>query len=288
MQNTINITIADYSIKLCSESNIGLEDGYISFLSEDDNRVADVTINCFLGIPPHEYEKKELVFEAKNDIQKFYSIFRSGTELGFILYNQQNIDEIQQIAFLDETYSHWKVYSDPATDCGLWPLTYPLGPIVMHYLTVKSDAVMIHASCIFDGIKGRIFTGFSGNGKSTMSKIWADAGNLVINDDRLIIRKHDDRFYAYNTPMFYKDIPKKAALDAIYFISHSPENKVKQLSGALAVSKVLAFCIQNNFEQKLINNHLNFLSDLCSQIPVYELGFVPDSSVIKFILANET
>jgi len=288
MQNTINITIADFSIKMFSDSIIELEDGYLSFLAEEDNNAADVTIHCFRGLPDNSFQKEELIFEAKNEIQKFYSIFRSGTDLGFVLYNQQSIDEIQQIAFLDETYSHWKVYSKPDSNCALYPLTYPYGPLVMHYLTVKSDAVMIHASCIFDGNKGRIFTGFSGNGKSTMSKLWADAGNLVINDDRLIIRKRDEVFYAYNTPMFYKDKSKKSALDAIYFISHSPVNKVKQLSGALAVSKVLAFCIQNNFEQKLINNHLDFLSDLCLHIPVYELGFVPDSSVVKFILDNET
>jgi hypothetical protein len=158
----------------------------------------------------------------------------------------------------------------------------------MHYLTVKSDAVMIHASCVFDGKKGRIFTGFSGNGKSTISKIWADAGNLIINDDRIIIRKSDGRYYAYNTPMYYSDISKKAPLDAIYLISHCPENRMKKISGALAVSKVLAFCIQNNFEQKLIQNHLNFLSELSAHVSVYELGFVPDASVVKFIVDNET
>jgi len=287
MLNSINITIADFFIKLNSESNIELEEGYLPFLSLEDKAEADVTIQCFLGIPPDTFQVEYLVFEAKNEIQKFYSIFRSGKDLGFIIYNQEIKDEIQQIAFLDESYSHWKVYSDKASDSSLWPLKYPLGPIVMHYLTVKSNSVMIHASCIFDGSKGRIFTGFSGNGKSTISKLWADAGNLIINDDRLIIRKRDNGYYAYNTPMYYKDIPKKTALNAIYLISHSPENRMKKLSGALAVSKVMAFCIQNNFEQKQIQNHLDFLSELCSHIPIFELGFVPDSSVVNFILANE-
>lgn len=287
MQNSINITIADFFIKLNSESNIELEEGYLPFLSLEDKAEADVTIHCYLGLPANLFKQEDLVFEAKNEIQKFYSIFRSGKYLGFIIYNQEIKDKIQQIAFLDESYSHWKVYSDPASDSSLWPLKYPLGPIVMHYLTVKSDAVMIHASCIFDGSKGRIFTGFSGNGKSTISKLWADAGNLIINDDRLIIRKSDSGYKAYNTPMYYKDIPKNTSLDAIYLISHSSENRMKKLSGALAVSKVMAFCIQNNFEQKQIQNHLDFLSELCSHIPIFELGFVPDSSVVNFILANE-
>lgn len=287
MQNSIHLKVADFSIKLYSETSIELEEGYLPFVSEDENVVDDVSIHCFLGIPSTNFHKEKLVFEARNAIQKFYSIFRSGTGLGFIIYNQQNRDEIQQVAYLDESFSNWKVYSEPSMEAGLWPLKYPLGPIVMHYLTVKSNSVMIHASCVFDGVKGRIFTGFSGNGKSTISKLWADAGNLIINDDRIIIRKIEEDYVAYNTPMYYKDIPKKTVLNAIYLISHSPENKIKKISGALAVSKVMAFCIQNNFDQKLIQNHLDFLSEMCNYIPVYELGFVPNESVVKFVLANE-
>lgn len=288
MQHSIRIKIADFIIQINSESSIEMEEGYIPFVIEHKEEPVDVIIHCFSGIPSTDFQTEELVFEARNDQQKFYSIFRSGTDLGFIIYDQQNRDEIQQVAYLDESFSSWKVYSEPLSEACLWPLKYPFGPIVMHYLTVKSNSVMIHASCVFDGFKGRIFTGFSGNGKSTISKLWADAENLIINDDRIIIRKVDADYVAYNTPMYYFDKPKSAVLNAIYLISHSPQNKMKKLSGALAVSKVMAFCIQNNFEQKLIQNHLDFLSEMCNHIPVYELGFVPNESVVKFVLANET
>lgn len=241
-----------------------------------------------MGFTTIPFELNDQVFEAKNDLQRFYTIYRTGNGLGFILYNQQSIDEIQQIALLDNTFSHWKVFSSPESDGSLMPLKYPMGPIVMYYLTVNSPAVLIHASCIFDGLKGRLFTGFSGNGKSTMSKIWADAGNLVINDDRLIIRKGENGYVVYNTPMYYIDRPKNAPLDAIHLISHSPVNKIKKQSGALAISKVMAFCIQNNYDKEYIHNHLNFLSDLCTHVPVYELGFVPDTNVINFVRINET
>ena len=288
MMNTKYFNIADFSIKLNSESNIEVEEGYLPFLSTDEISTPDVTVECFLGMPEISFNEVDLVFEAKNEQQKFYSIYQLGNELAFLMYNQQTKDEIQQVAYLDASYSNWRVYSDPFSDYSIWPLKYPFGPIMMHYLAVKSHAIMIHASCIFDGKTGRIFTGFSGNGKSTMSKIWADEGNLVINDDRIIIRKRNDVFYAYNTPMYYKDRPKSAPLSAIFLIRHSPENQLKKIAGALAVSKVLAFCIQNNFEQKLIDNHLNVVSELATEISVYELGFVPDASVVKFVLENET
>ena len=288
MQTTIILSIAGFSIKLFSDKVITLEEGYLPFVLDQNTETTDVSVECTLGITNTRFELNDMVFEAKNNFQKFYSIYRTKNGLGFILYNQQSINEIQQIAELDNTFTNWKVYSPLEPDGSLMPLKYPFGPIVMYYLTVNSPAVLIHASCIFDGLKGRIFTGFSGNGKSTMSKIWADEGNLVINDDRLIIRKSESGYVVYNTPMYYSDRPKNTHLDAIHLISHSPVNKIKKQSGALAISKVLAFCIQNNYDKEYIHNHLNFLSDLCTHVPVYELGFVPDTDVINFVRINET
>jgi hypothetical protein len=286
-QGSINLQIAGFEIRLSSDSLIELELGYEPFISEEVTTKVDVNIECYSGIPTTLFQNDQLVFEARNEEQRFYSIYRTGTDLGFIIYNQQDKDQVQQLAVLDETFSHWKVYSEALPDNKIMPLKYPLGPIIMHYLTLKSDAVMMHASCAFDGSKARVFTGFSGNGKSTMSKLWADAGSLIINDDRLIIRKHGNSYMVYNTPMYYADKPKSAPLSSIHLISHSPENKTRKLGGAMAVSRVMAFCIQNNFDKQFIQSRLRFFSELCLQIPVYDLGFVPDETVVKFILANE-
>ncbi|ADQ79265.1 hypothetical protein Palpr_1117 [Paludibacter propionicigenes WB4] len=288
MPTTIQIAIADFLIKLHAEHRIVLEEGYLPFVQTTENNTVDLTIECFQHIPVLPLSDYELIFEAENNDQKFYSIYLSTLGFVFVIYNQQNKNEVQQLAVLNEDLSNWKIYSTPLDNGDIIPLKYPMGPIIMHYITVKSEAVMIHASCVVEKQKGRIFTGFSGAGKSTMSKIWADAGNTIVNDDRLIIRKLNENYYVYNTPMYYIDIPKKTILDSIFLIRHSPENNLKKLSGASAVSKVLAFCIQNNFDPNFIQNKLNFLSELSAHVPVYELGFVPNSSVVNFVLENET
>jgi hypothetical protein len=286
MPSSITLSIAGFCLKLTSEAVVSLEEGYLPFVVSDDG-VADVVINCIQEIPAIPFPLDDLVFEAKNDSQNFYSIYRTDTGLGFIMFNQQIPDEILQVATLDKAFSSWTVFVNPEPDGSLLPLKYPFGPIVMYYLTVNSEALMIHASGIFDGEKGRIFTGFSGNGKSTISMLWANAGNQVINDDRLIVRKTGDGYFLYNTPMYYSDRPKKAPLDAIHLISHSPVNKINKQNGALAVSKVMAFCIQNNYDKEYIHNLLNFLGELCTCVPVFELGFVPDSSIVNFVKSNE-
>jgi len=283
----MNLVIADYTIKINSELPLYLEEGYLPFLKEGAVTNSDISVECLSGIPEELKKETSFLFEAENENQKFYSIFRQNKGYGFYIYDQQETDTIQQVALLDETMTNWKIYSRPLPDGTLFSLKYPMGPILMYYLTVKNDAMMIHASGIFDGKKGRLFTGFSGYGKSTMSKLWLSCGNQVINDDRIIIRKQDGGFYMHNTPMYYKDMPKKSPVSAIHLIRHAPGNSCKKVSGAQAVSRVLAFCIQNNFDKQFVQNHLCFISELCSVADIYETGFLPDTDIVRHIQEND-
>lgn len=276
-----NISIAEIVLHVFSKKGIELEAGYIPFLTDNKAKI-DIEVECFQGLPSINFASMNVLFEAKNDEQRFYSIYESTEGYCFAIYNQQTKDEIQQIAYLNASFDTWKVYSHDAV-----ALKYPMGPIIMHYLTLYTDAVLMHASCAFDGVKGRMFSGFSGAGKSTMSMIWSNAGSQIINDDRLVIRCLNDCFYVYNTPMYYTDISKKAPLNAIYLISHSPVNIIKKITGAVAVSKVMAFCIQNNFDKTFINKRLDFFHKLSLATSVYELGFIPDQQVVTFITENE-
>lgn len=283
MQYSTGLCIADFNITLKSDVTFQLEDGYLPFVTAPvDN--PDLVVRYHNFLPEFDLTNSKTLFEASNDIQKFYSILDYQGDLLFLMYNQTQMDEIQQIAILSADLKSWKLYAEDAV---VFPLKYPCGPIIMHYLTLTTDAVMMHASCAFDGVKGRMFSGFSGVGKSTMSRLWAEAGSTIINDDRLIIRKKGEEFLVHNTPMYYQDVPKVAPLHAVFLISHSPVNRISEIMGAMAVSRVMAYSIQNNFDRKFIAKRLDFFSQLCAKIKVFDLGFVPDPEIINFIAANE-
>ena len=89
-----------------------LEDGYLPFIQQQVNAENDIVIECFTGIPTNLFRPEDLVFEAKNSEQRFYSIYKINNDLGFIIYNQQTRDEIQQIAILNNDFKHWKVYME--------------------------------------------------------------------------------------------------------------------------------------------------------------------------------
>lgn len=285
MATELTFRVADCTIVLRSEAEIELEEGYIPFEVER-TETPEIIIDAVPGLPVDLLSGRPLLFDAENEQQKFYTIYEMPEGLGFAIYNQQTHSDIQQIAVLSADYSKWTVYYDANSDTSL-PLEYPFGPIMLHYLTLKIDAVMMHASCAYDGKTGRLFTGFSGVGKSTISKLWAQEGSRIINDDRLIIRRFGDEYKVYNTPMYYQDIPKVSPLGGIFLIRHYPENHIQRVTGARAVSKVMAYSIQNNFDSRYVAQRLAYFSELCAHVPVYELGFVPDVSVVEYIRNHE-
>jgi hypothetical protein len=289
------INIADFIIKLIPAKNLSLilEVGYEPFLLSENNHSADVTIEAFPGFPDDFSAEAKPIYTAILDGQKLWQIFKQNANYQFIIFNQEEADKIQQIALVDEHFKHWKVFMEPIEgeggQSGLCPLLYPMGPLIMYYLTVNSQAIMIHASGVKDDLgKGRIFSGFSGVGKSTMAKIWEGAGASVINDDRLIIRKFGEEYFLYNTPMFYADQSKRAKLDSIYLPFHSHKNSINKIKGSKALSSLMAFCIHHGYNKDFVEHHLDFLAELCNKTPVYELGFVPNATIIDFIKANES
>ena len=280
-QHQVQISVGGFIIRLFSEWKIRLDVGYSHFVCSDELQ-HDILVECLEGIPEGILTSAELVFKAANSEKIFYTIYRTIAGLVFAVYDQDKKDEIQQFALLDETLKCWKIWSKTVNDA-LEPLLFPMGPILFHYATLQGDAVMMHSSCIFDGEKGRLFSGFSGAGKSTISGLWVKSGATMINDDRVIIRREKEVYYVYNTPMYYADVPKRTRLDAVYLISHSPVNKIKQRTGALAVTGIMAFSIQNNYDARFVQHHLAFFIEMCQSVPVYDLGFEPDESVVRFV-----
>jgi hypothetical protein len=167
------------------------------------------------------------------------------------------------------------------------PLEYPLDGLILYYLSVIHRDIMIHASGVNFYGKGYLFTGISGKGKSTISKLWENSGAKVIHDDRLILQIRDGGYRMFNTPVYNNDEPRESSLHKIFIIEHGTDNNLKTVSGASAVSLVISNCIQHNWNSEIISLLLGSVSKMCQIIPVKRLCFKPDKSVVDYILENE-
>jgi len=180
----------------------------------------------------------------------------------------------------------WDLWIDGA-GTGTDPMEYPLDGLILYYLTLIKGDILIHASGINHSGRGYLFSGISGKGKSTMAKLWDNAGAKVIHDDRLIIRNNGDGYKMYNTPVYNNDEPSESLLNKIFLIGHGKTNEIIPLSGAAAVSLIMANCIQHNWDPEIVARLLGSVSIMCKSIPAARLLFRPDMSVIDHILENE-
>jgi len=285
----ICLCIGNFNIKLWSKSdvNIGLDFGYSTFIISEIESKDFTEIEIIPSIPETLKNEDSLVFETNDETKKLWHVCSTNDGYKIIVYSPSRPNEIQQIALINTQSKVWTIYTEQISNNTVMPLSYPMGPLIMYYLTTNENAIMIHSSGIVDGGKGRLFSGFSGVGKSTMAGIWQQNGNTTINDDRLLLTINDDKVIMHNTPMFYEDEPKSNQLNAIYLLKQTKEHTIRRLNDAEAISRLLAFCIQHGYDKSFLEHHLNTVFDIYNRIPIYELGFKLDADVIDFIRSND-
>lgn len=292
MKQTFVLTVADYFVKISSEENVSVffEEGYSNFLQLEEEAKYDASVVCHAGLPDKSTYEGEVIFDAVLDKQRLWQVVQAPNELAFIVFNPNKIEEIQQVAFLNDTSTEWQVYSHVLKqndESFISPLSYPIGALILYYLTLNSNAFMIHASGVWDGETGRIFSGFSNVGKSTLAKIWEEEGAHIVNDDRLIVREVNGEFFMYNTPMPYADLNKQAQVSKFYFPFHAKKNSAEKLTGTHALPQLKAFCFQHNYDKKYTEHLMTQLERITQHTSTYKLGVVPTPSIIDFIRSLE-
>ena len=168
-----------------------------------------------------------------------------------------------------------------------FPLEYPLGELLFINLLARGRGVLLHACAVNDGGKGLLFTGTSGAGKSTTANLWQNIpGVTLLSDDRVILRLRNNRFWIYGTP-WHGDAraasPEGVPLERIFILKHASRNFATPLDPQDAVSSVLVRTFPTFWDADGMAFTLQFLTDLAETISCYELGFVPDHSMVDFV-----
>jgi hypothetical protein len=166
------------------------------------------------------------------------------------------------------------------------PLGHPLNQILMILLLSLGKGVLFHACGVADEGSGYLFLGNSGDGKSTMAKLWFDRKATVLNDDRIVVREKDGAFWMYGTPWhgdFRELSPSGLPIQKIFFLRRGEGNEAVLKNGAEAVAMLLTRCFPPLWDGK----GMAYTTDLChsilSKVPCYELSFAPDAVIVDFV-----
>jgi hypothetical protein len=291
-----NLNIAGYNIRLESYEDgpelVPDERFLLNIVPKSDY---DVRIRVHNGSLKISEEAERLfvapyIVEVKgykiNKSDNFWSVYKQNGDLVLITNFPDSPSNKKAMLKFSLTLREWDLWLENAgneTD----PLEYPLEGLILYYLSAINADIMIHASGVYYGGNGYLFSGVSGKGKTTISRLWDNVGAEVIHDDRLIIRNTDGVYRMFNTPVHKNDGPKEAHVNRIFFIEHGSENEMNPIKEACAVSYVVSNCIQHNYSPDMIARFLGSVSMMCSKVPVATLSFKPDRSIIEYILRNE-
>jgi len=207
------------------------------------------------------------------------------------IFNNQGINADSIIAVSNREISSVNLYSSKeiGSPQSVNPLSYPLGSLILLSKLARKRGIFLHASGIKDGRnRGFVFCGPSGVGKSTVAKLWQKSGQgRVLNDDRLIVRKKENRFFAYGCPWHSKDnrmvANEKFEIKEIFFLMHSRDNYAKFLNRREAFLRIIPQAFFPAWDKSAINSSLSFLKDLCGKVRFFELRFKPTKEIIDFI-----
>jgi len=163
--------------------------------------------------------------------------------------------------------------------------------LLMHYLALRKQGILVHSVAHrgADG-KGTVFAGRSGAGKTTLAKIWhGNREGMILNDDRIIVRKHNGRFVIYGTPWhgefseYLKSRIELASLDKLFFIHHAPHNRVRRLVPREVFSLLYPTVFLPFWNKPCMQNIAGLSWDIASTVAGYKLGFVNDEHIVSFV-----
>jgi hypothetical protein len=158
---------------------------------------------------------------------------------------------------------------------------------IVHTLVLaREGGFLMHAASAMRNGKAFVFTGVSGAGKTTISRL-APPDARVLTDEISYVRKESDGYYAYGTP-FAGDLARpgenlRAPLAAIYLLAQGLENRLDDVTLADAARGLLANILFFAEDAELVQAVFRAALDCAGRVPVKRLTFLPDARVWQLI-----
>lgn len=264
---------------------------YSHFLSET-SRPADIQIKVEVAaeLPNKSGQELFTVYHFDGGAENWRWL---KTKNGYIY--KSPLAHKRQLAVVSRDFSRVVIYLLPYRGKFVWDyrdVIYDfLQILLINYLAFRKEGLILHAMAIKDlAGKGIVCAGRSGNGKSTMARLWHyNSKAMVLNDDRVVVRKSLKGFTAYGSPWhgefsdYLEAHPDQAPLRAVFIIEHAGRNFTQKLNKEEAFKLLYPALIPIFWDKALINNVVTVCLDLIRCVTCRQLGFVKDKKVINFI-----
>lgn len=249
-----------------------------------DDAPPDMVLNLRYGpLPPVPLD--QVIFAPGGR----WGLYRNGRQFFLAMDTPQ---QPKRLAIADQSFSRVEVFLQPSAEnqgrdhINIDPFEYPLDEVLFVNFLAREKGVIIHSCGVDDGGRGVLFVGSSGAGKSTTARIWQKTDVSILSDDRIIVRRMGGRFRMYGTPWHgdaNASCQGSAPLERLYFLQHASQNYVRDVTAADATARLLVRCFPPFYDRAGMAFTLELLAQIAAEVPCYELGFVPDQSIVDFV-----
>jgi len=154
---------------------------------------------------------------------------------------------------------------------------------ILHSLIIaERGGFLLHAASAICNGRAYLFSGVSGAGKTTMTRL-APPDITLLTDEISYLRPSAGGYSAFGTP-FAGELAKAgenctAPVAALFFLEQGPENRVDELPPAEAVRRLMRNILFFAEDQGLVEKLLATACDFVSRVPIRRLTFYPDARV---------
>jgi hypothetical protein len=154
---------------------------------------------------------------------------------------------------------------------------------ILHSLILaERGGFLLHAaSAICDG-QAFLFSGVSGAGKTTMTRI-APPDVTLLTDEISYLRPNAGGYAAFGTP-FAGELARSgenctAPVAALFFLEQGPSNRIDEISSAEAVRRLMRNILFFAEDRVLVEKLFATACDFVAKVPLRRLTFYPDDRV---------
>jgi hypothetical protein len=158
--------------------------------------------------------------------------------------------------------------------------------IVHSLVLAEQGGFLLHAASAVRFGRAFLFTGVSGAGKTTISRL-APPDVDVLTDEISYVRPGARGYCAYGTP-FAGELARvganlSAPVAALYFLEKGPVNRMEPVGKAAAARALLRNILFFAHDERLVKRVFDAALEFVSRVTVARLVFTPDERVWKLI-----
>jgi hypothetical protein len=158
--------------------------------------------------------------------------------------------------------------------------------IVHSLVLAERGGFLVHSASVVRKGRAFLFSGISGAGKTTISRL-APPDATLLTDEISYVRRAGDIYEACGTP-FAGDLGRPgeniaAPLAALYLLVQGPHNHAAPIAPAQAARRLLRNILFFADDAGLVEQMFRTACEFVSRVPVYELTFRPDTEVWNLI-----